>query len=98
MSVQKSYTAYHFVELWSSEDTAFACSACGEVVDLDDTAAPELTAKERARRDAIAKKEAELAAKERELAALERKRKSEAREAALDDELADMKKKLGLDG
>lgn len=96
-TVKKTYTAYHFVNLWDSEDTAWVCSECHEVFDLDDTDAPELTAKERAQQDAIAKKEAKIAAKNAELAEKQRKQQAQQREAALDDELADMKKKLGLD-
>ena len=65
--VEKTYTAYHFVNLWSSESTKFCCDACGSVMDLDATLAPELTAREQAQLEAMETKQAAIAAKQAEL-------------------------------
>ena len=99
--VKKTYTAYHFVNLWSSESTQFACDACGSVMDLDQTEQPELSAREQAKLDAIEAKQAAIEAKQAKLERLQREREAEARakaqEDAIEDELAAMKKRLGID-
>jgi hypothetical protein len=99
--VEKTYTAYHFVNLWSSESTKFCCDACGSVMDLDETEAPELSAREQARLEALETKQAAIAAKQAELEQLQAKQaaqtRKDARDKALDDELAAMKARLGLD-
>jgi DNA-binding transcriptional MerR regulator len=97
VTVDEKYTAYHVIKLWGSESTGFQCSECDEVMELDDTEEPELTAKEK---KALEKKQA-LEAKERELRAAKARRKVELdaqqQEQAIDDELAAMKKKLGIE-
>lgn len=99
--VEKTYTAYHFVNLWSSESTKFCCDACGAVMDLDDTQAPELSAREQAQLEALEAKQAAITAKQTELERLraqqEAQERKEARGKAIDDELAAMKARLGLD-
>lgn len=86
--VESSVTAFSVVKLWDGSSTAFACAACGELVDLDDTLEPALSEQE----------QREL---ERETArALEADRQTRAREASekaqqVDDELAAIKRKLG---
>lgn len=99
--VEKTYTAYHFVNLWSSESTKFCCDACGAVMDLDATQAPELTAREQAQLEAMEAKQAAITAKQEELERLQAKQAEEsrkqAREKSVDDELAAMKARLGLD-
>jgi ribosomal protein S27E len=99
--VEKTYTAYHFVNLWSSESTKFCCDACGSVMDLDETEAPELSAREQAKLEALETKQAAIAAKQAELEQLQAKQaaqtRKDARDKALDDELAAMKARLGLD-
>lgn len=99
--VEKTYTAYHFVNLWSSESTKFCCDACGSVMDLDATLAPELTAREQAQLEAMEAKQAAVAAKQAELERLQARQAVESREQAkkksVDDELAAMKARLGLD-
>jgi ribosomal protein S27E len=98
--VEKTYTAYHFVNLWSSESTQFCCDACGSVMDLAETELPELSAHEQARLEALEAKQAAIAAKQAELEQLrakdEAKTRKQAREQAVDDELAAMKARLGL--
>lgn len=99
--VEKTYTAYHFVNLWSSESTKFCCDACGAMMDLDATQPPELTAREQAQLEAMEAKQAAITAKQAELERLQAKQAAEsrkqAREKSVDDELAAMKARLGLD-
>jgi ribosomal protein S27E len=99
--VEKTYTAYHFVNLWSSESTQFCCDACGSVMDLAETEAPELSTREQAQLEALEAKQAAIAAKQAELEQLrakdEAKTRKQAREQAVDDELAAMKARLWLD-
>ena len=99
--VEKTFTAYHFVDLWSSKSTQFCCDACGAVMDLDATQAPELSAREKARAEALEAKQASIAAKEAELgrlrAAEEAQSRKQARAQTVEDELAAMKARLGLD-
>jgi ribosomal protein S27E len=95
--VEKTYTAYHFVNLWTSESTQFACDACGSVMNLDETLDPELSAREKAQLAELERKEQLIAAKQAKAEQLRHERESVDREAALDDELAAMKARLGLD-
>ena len=95
--VEKTYTAYRFVNLWSSESTQFACDACGSLMDLDDTLAPELSAREQKQLEKIEAKQKAIAAKQAEVDRRRREREAAASEAAIDDELAAMKRRLGLD-
>jgi hypothetical protein len=99
--VEKTYTAYHFVNLWSSESTKFCCDACDSVMDLDATLAPELSAREQAKLEALETKQAAIVAKQAELERLQAKQAAQARkdtrDKAVDDELAAMKARLGLD-
>lgn len=95
--VKKTYTAYHFVDLWSSESTQFACDACGSVMDLDETEAPALSAREQAQREAIEAKQAAIEAKQARLEQLQRERETQRRQQDIEDELAAMKARLGLD-
>lgn len=104
--VEKTYTAYHFIDLWSSTSTEFACAACGSMMALDKTLDPVLSATERAALEAkqaqaaaIAAKEASVAAKRAELKRLEADREAarrkQAQEQTIEDELAAMKARLG---
>ncbi|MEM9455689.1 MAG: hypothetical protein AAGF11_16015 [Myxococcota bacterium] len=95
--VKKTYTAYHFVNLWSSESTQFACDACGSVMDLEQTEAPELSAREKAQLEALETKQAAIEAKQARLEELRSQRDAQQREQAIEDELAAMKARLGLD-
>lgn len=95
--VNSDYTVYHFVKLWSSEKTQFACDACGAMMDLDDTEAPELSAKEQARLEALESKQAAIAAKQAEVKRIQAEQAEQQREQAVDDELEAMKKRLGID-
>jgi len=99
--VHKTYTAYLVVDLWSSESTQFRCDACGAVMDLDETEPPELSAKEQARLDALAAKQQAVEAKQAKVERLRREREAQRRERdreqSIEDELAAMKARLGLD-
>ncbi|MEM7157053.1 MAG: hypothetical protein AAF799_29645 [Myxococcota bacterium] len=95
--VEKTYTAYRVVNLWSSESTQFACDACGSLMDLEETLDPELSAREKAQLEKLEAKKKAIAAKQAEVEKLRQKQAGEAREAAIDDELAAMKRRLGLE-
>lgn len=99
--VKKTYTAYHFVDLWTKESTQFACDACGAVMDLDETKSPELSAREQAQLDALEKKQQAIEAKKAKVERLEAKHRAEQQEKQraqdIEDELAQMKARLGLD-
>jgi endogenous inhibitor of DNA gyrase (YacG/DUF329 family) len=99
--VEKTYTAYHFVNLWTSESTQFCCDACGSVMDLEATLPAELSAHEQQQLAALEAKQAAIAAKQVELERLRTKQAAEdrkrAREQAVEDELSAMKARLGLD-
>lgn len=98
--VHKTYTAYHFVNLWSSESTQFACDACGALMELDQTLPPELSEREQVQQRALEAKQAAIVAKQAELERIRAKREAEEREdtrrKSIDDELAAMKARLGL--
>lgn len=108
VTIEKKFTAYVVVDLFNTESTGFQCKACDEVMDLDDTHEPNLSEREKKKlAKAQAKAEAERA---RKLAEAEEARKREIREAAeearaekaakesqLDDELAAMKARMGID-
>lgn len=95
--VKKTYTAYHFVDLWNSESTQFCCDSCGAVMPLDETEAPELSAREKARLEAVEAKQAAIAAKQAEVDRLRANKQAHQREQDIEDELAAMKARLGLD-
>jgi hypothetical protein len=97
VTVHKEWTAYHVVKLWDSEKIAFQCDACDEVMDLDDTEEPELSAGEKAQQAKLREKHDRIAAKKAELERLQRHKEAQDQDQAIDDELAAMKKKLGLD-
>lgn len=98
--VEKTYTAYHFVDLWSSESTQFSCDACGSLMDLDETLPAELSEREQAQQKALEDKQAAIEAKRARLEQLEARRSAEQREQSrrqsIEDELAAMKARMGL--
>lgn len=98
--VSQTYTAYHFVNLWTSELTKFCCDACSAVLELDETDEPELSPREQARKDeqdaALRAKQSRIAAKQARLSEQRAQAREEAAEEAVEDELAAMKKRLGL--
>jgi len=94
VEIGESYGVW-FIDVVSDAERAFRCDSCGDVFDLRDQApatkpapAPQLTAAER--------KRAELDRVEK-LAAEQRRRDAEkaAREVRIDDELAELKKRMG---
>ena len=80
VEVETTYTAYVVVDLFDTESIAFQCGACSEVMALENTNAPELSAKEK-----LAEEKARLEAREtrRKTLALQAKK---AREEAQDDD------------
>jgi ribosomal protein S27E len=100
--VEKTFTAYHFIDLWSSKSTQFSCDACGAVMELDQTLAPELSEREQAQLEALEAKQAAIAAKQAQVEQLQAQQqdrsRKQAREQAVEDELAAMKARLGLSG
>jgi predicted nucleic-acid-binding Zn-ribbon protein len=97
VTVKKTYTAYVLVNLFDTESTSFMCKACKEIMDLDATLTPELSPREQAEAErAKARAEAERKAT-LEAAADKARAEAAEREEALDDELAAMKARLGLD-
>lgn len=98
--VEKTFTAYHFIDLWSSKSTQFACDACGSVMELEQTLGPELSAREQAQLEAVEAKQAAIADKQAQLDRLRAQQEAEsrkqARARAVEDELTAMKKRLGL--
>ncbi len=108
VKVKKKYTAFFVVDLFDTESTAFSCSECLEVMDLDRTLEPNLSPREKAKLAKAEAKEEAQRAKAKAKADAERKKKQEAQakrrqdearaqENALDDELTAMKARLGLD-
>ena len=97
----KEHTTFHevevttsagafFIDVLSSTDRVFACSECGDTFDLRDTAAASATAApqvpQKPARDLLAELESEKA---------KRAAQQAARDRAVDDELAALKRKLG---
>lgn len=97
VTVDQQYTAYRFIKLWGSESTGFQCDACDEVMELDDTEEPELTAREKKKLDKQRAAEAKEQAERAERSRRRLQQEKAAQEEAIDDELAEMKKRLGID-
>jgi phosphoenolpyruvate synthase/pyruvate phosphate dikinase len=108
VAVEKKYTAYVVVDLFNTESTAFQCKACDEVMDLESTHEPNLSEREKKKlAKAQAKAEAKRARQQAEEEAARKRQIKEAAEQAraekaakenqLDDELAAMKARMGLD-
>ncbi|HWB81973.1 MAG TPA: hypothetical protein VG755_43725 [Nannocystaceae bacterium] len=95
--VTNKYHVFFVVDVFDTESTKFACDKCGAVMDLDDTKDPELTEKEKQQQAAIAAKEAEIAAKQRALEQQKMRERDAAKAQGVEDELAAMKKRLGID-
>lgn len=98
VKVEKTYTAYVAIELFGTESTAFQCSECDEVMDLDPV--EPTAAQKAAQAEAEARAEAKAAEERRrsiEAHAKQARAEAAAKEANLDDELAAMKARLGID-
>lgn len=95
--VKSEVSVFSVVKLWDSEATKYACDRCGSIMDLDDTEDPELTAREQKRLEKQQAKALEDAQKKREAREARWKAEEVAREEQIDDEIADMKKRLGID-
>lgn len=95
--VTSKWTAYVVVSLWNSEKTAFRCDACEEVMELDDTEDAELTPKELEQQRRLEEKRRLVEAKAAEVAKRQAASQAVQQEQAIDDELAQMKKKLGIE-
>ncbi len=97
VKVEKTYTAYVVVDLLDTESTAFICKNCDEVMDLGDTLPPKLSPREQAKVDAAKAKAA--AERQRRIAAdaAAARAETQQKEEQLDDALAAMKARLGID-
>jgi predicted RNA-binding Zn-ribbon protein involved in translation (DUF1610 family) len=95
--IKSTYHVFWALELFDSESTKYCCDKCSSTMDLEDTLDPELTEKERVQLEAIAAKEAKLDAKRRELDDKKAREREAAKAKSVEDELAQMKKKLGLE-
>ena len=95
--VNHKYHVFWALELFGTESTKFCCDKCSAMMDLDDTLEPELTEKEKAQQEALAAKEAKVEAKRRELEDRKARERDAAKAQSVEDELAQMKKKLGLE-
>ncbi len=93
--VERTFTAYHFIDLWSSKSTQFSCDACGSVMALEKTLDPALSARAQAQQDALAAKQAAIAAKQAELDRRAAGDRKQAIAQSVEDELAAMKARLG---
>ena len=89
VEVTKKYGVW-FVDVLKDRETAFRCTKCGEVYEL------EVPAEERAQLDAAAKAKAQMDRVE-ELAAEQRRRDAAKVKIAakIDDDLAELKKRMG---
>lgn len=87
--VHDSYSAFS-VKLFDDDYQAFQCSSCGEVMALDESLEPALTAAEQRALD-------EQRTRELEAARHEREREEAAKQRQVDDELAAIKRRLGKD-
>ena len=100
-TVESKLSVARVVNLWDSERTAFQCGGCDEVMELSDTLEPDLSPRERARKDKeereAREREARELAAQRERKRAEREAARQAKEDAVDDELAALKKKMGID-
>jgi len=79
-----------FVDLAGDKERAYRCGACGETFDLKDQS----TAKAPPKPARPAKSAAELA-RERELAEQQRRETARAKAVQIEDELAELKKRMG---
>lgn len=95
--VEHKYHVFFVVDLFDSKSTKFCCDRCGSVMDLDDTLDPELTEAERKQAEALAAKAAAIEAKRRALEAKKSRDFEASRARSIEDELSEMKKKLGLE-
>ena len=102
--VESKVHLYRLIDVWDSKRRVFRCSACDALVqppDDDASAENHEDAPDEAQARAAEQRRAEAAAIEREAARelrrAERRAESEAKSAKVDDELAALKKKLGLD-
>ncbi|AKF11158.1 hypothetical protein [Sandaracinus amylolyticus] len=95
VELERTYTAYVMIDLWTSKDRAFGCTECGEILDADsDEAVAALAALDAPDPKALAKQRAALEA-ERAARAKAREAEQEQRDRDVEDELAALKKKLG---
>lgn len=110
VEVDHTLTAYLFVDLFTLNDEGYACTECHEVMDLDDTAPPKNIVHDRpgkkksgllgrmAMRQEQRQQEREARAAERAKQEAREQREAEraAKKKAVDDELEELKKKMGL--
>lgn len=90
VEVSESYGVF-FVDVVDDKQRAFKCGACGEVFDLQDRAGEAAPAKSL---DELLE-DGRLEEQRRRAAAEDRQRKAEAKAVRIDDELAELKKRMG---
>jgi uncharacterized C2H2 Zn-finger protein len=90
VEVSESFGVF-FVDLVGDRERAFRCSACGDVFDLKDRGLPAAKTKTL---DELAE-EARIDEQRRLVAAEARKEAAEAKAVRIDDELAELKKRMG---
>ena len=94
VEVSESYGVW-FVDLVGDKERAFRCSACHETFDLKDRAQPAAPAAAPTKSlDDLVEESRVLAERKLALAA-ERQRKAEAKAVRIEDELAELKKRMG---
>lgn len=91
VEVSESYGVF-FVDLVGDKERAFKCGKCGEVFDLGDRGAKAIAPQKSL--DELAA-EAHAADERRLVEAEQRKRLAEAKAVRVEDELAELKKRLG---
>jgi hypothetical protein len=93
VELTESYGAF-FVDLVSDKERAFKCGSCGETFDLKDRGEAAPAARPTKSLDELVE-EQRLDEERRRIAAEERKRAAEAKAVRIDDELAELKKRMG---
>ncbi|HEU0031218.1 MAG TPA: hypothetical protein VFQ53_11335 [Kofleriaceae bacterium] len=89
VELTESYGAF-FVDLVSDQERAFRCNACGEVFDLKDRAPDHAPAPAPVATKSVAELE-----REQRVAAERRRLAAETRATRIEDELAELKKRMG---
>jgi uncharacterized C2H2 Zn-finger protein len=94
VEVSESYGVF-FVDLVGDKERAFRCGACGEVFDLRDRDVPAAASKPKSKTLDELAEEARVDEQRRLAAAEARKAAAEAKAIRVDDELAELKKRMG---
>lgn len=100
IEVSHDYNIFFKIKLFDTSETTYACDSCNERMDLEDTLEPELSQREQELNEKAAEKSERKRIKEDAKAAKKRdkevKSKAEQHDREINNELAEMKKRLGL--